>query len=190
MAIIFTRETNRVDVDIDSGARKMSLDPNLNVSGLAGGKDVYFHAGPLDQFRKEYTLTFPVVRISGRPNNNAQDVAEWLADTYFTGNNYGTGGGGGDATAANQVTMIGELQDIELDVEAVNTSVQGLITKTKGSDVTISYDSKEIVYHVGGGLDGKMNYISYKTGGRFGTEVARKTLYYDGNNKLQYTEVT
>lgn len=182
--IVFTREINRVDVDFDSGTRKISLEPTLNVSGAAAQDQIYLSVGPLDYVRQNSVLNFPVQEVSGRPNDNAPDVAEWLSDTYFFGNNYGVSvGGGGLSTEPKQDVMISELQDVE-------AAVVSLKSKTKGYDITESYDSKEIIYFVGGGLDGKMSYIIYKTGGRFGTEVARRTLYYDGNNELQYTEKT
>lgn len=184
--IVFTRGTNRVDVNIDSGIKRMSLDPNLQVSGIVSESVVYFSVGPLDFLRKNDVLSFPVVQISGRPNDNPVDVADWLATTYFSGNDYGGGGTGPGADYAKeskQDTMIAELQDVEA---AVNTAT----AKMKGSDVRVSFDSKQLVRFVGGGLDGKLSYVLFLTGGRFGTEVARRTFYYDGNNKLEYTEVT
>ena len=185
--IAFTRGTNRVDVNVDSGTKRMSLDPNLQITGIVGEDVVYFSVGPLDDQRKESVLTFPVLAISGRPNDNPFDVADWLAVNYFSGNDYSAGGGGtwplDYSTSGKQDTMITELQDVEAAVVAVNV-------KMKGVDILVTHDSKELVRFVGGGLDGKISYVLFLTGGRFGTEVARKTLYYDGNNKLQYTEVT
>lgn len=186
MAIIFTRELNRVDVDIDSGSRKHSFDPNLNVSGINGEGVIYLSVGPLDYSRSNAVLSFPVLKIPGRPNDSASDTAEWLSDDYFAGNNYLAGapsGGTGAATEAKQDTQISEIQDVE--AELINIK-----NKMKSADVSEVFDSKELVFYVGGGLDGKLSYVRYKTGGRFGTEVARRTLYYDGNNKLQYTEKT
>lgn len=183
--IVFTRGTNRVNVDIDSGTKRMSLDPNLQITGIGSESVVYFSVGPLDDQRKEYVLRFPVISISGRPNDNPADVSDWLSTTYFYGNEYGVGGGIGSdyAKEGKQDTMIAELQDVEAAVNAGTA-------KMKGSDVTTPHDSKQLVRFVGGSLDGKLSYILYLTGGRFGTEVARKTLYYDGNDKLEYTEVT
>jgi hypothetical protein len=182
--IVFTRGTNRVDVNIDSGTKRMSLDPNLQITGIVGESVIYFSVGPLDDQRERSVLTFPVLAISGRPNDNPFDIADWLAINYFFGNDYtGGGGGGGDASAANQVTQIALAGDID-------ASVQELVAKTKGSDMMTIHDAREFVRFVGGSLNGKISYILYLTGGRFGVEAARKTLYYDGNDKLQYTEVT
>lgn len=74
--------------------------------------------------------------------------------------------------------------DITYNKPLKSVSIKG------GSDITVVYDSKELVYFSGGSTNGKLNYVSYKIGGRLGTEVARKTLYYDGTRRLQYTEVT
>lgn len=184
MAIVFTREVNRVIVDFDSGARKVGLDPNLNVSGFTGEDNIYISTGRLDEQRSNVVLNFPVLRVSGRPNDNPPDVADWLNTNYFSGNNYGgTGPPSGDALAVHQVTQIG----LEGDIDA---SIQQLVAKTGSSGITIAYDAKEITYLSGGITDGMINYIVYKTGGRLGTEVARRTMFYDGNANLQYTEVT
>ena len=185
--VVFIRETNRVDVNIDNGIKRISLDPTLQVSGIVDEDIIYLSLGPKEGLRKEYVLSFKVIDITGRPNDNPSDVADWLKTTYFYGNDY-SGGGGGTwpadySTSGKQDLAIGELQDIEAAVLASTA-------KIKGSDVTVDHDSKHLVKYIGGGLDGKLSYVVYLTGGRFGTEVARKTLYYDGNNKLEYTEVT
>ena len=184
--VVFTRETNRVDANIDGGFKRISLDPNLQVSGIINENVIYLSLGPLEGLKKEYVLSFEIADITGRPNDNPVDVADWLRINFFFGNNYGSGGGTFPldyANSGNQATMISGLTDIEVAVLATTA-------KMKGSDVTTPFDSKQLVRYVGGGLDGKLSYITFLTGGRFGTEVARRTLYYDGNSKLEYTEVT
>lgn len=47
-------------------------------------------------------------------------------------NTAGGGGGGGDASAANQATMISELQGIEADVEQGNTTLSSILTELEG----------------------------------------------------------
>ncbi len=116
--------------------------------------------------------------INGRPNDDLEDVAEWLRDTYFTGLDI-TGGGswpGDYATSGNQTTIITELNNIETDIES-------LVDKTPTDLVTELHDYKEIVY-TGSNID----YISYKTGGSGGTEVARVTFTYDVDDNI--TEIT
>lgn len=118
---------------------------------------------------------FKPTDINGRPNDDLEDVAEFLRDTYFTGLTVSGGGGSWPvdyATSGNQTTQITELNNIETDLEA-------LVDKTPTDLVTEIHDYKEIVYS---GSD--IDYISYKTGGSGGSEVARVTFTYNGNGDI------
>ena len=89
--VTFTRNTNTVEVNTDGAL--MSVSPELSVNGLVGETKIYFSLGPLDYNRKNSVLAILISDIQGRPNNNAPDVAQWLADTYFSGLSGGGGGG-------------------------------------------------------------------------------------------------
>jgi hypothetical protein len=83
---------------------------------------------------KEYELLYTDVTVPSEAN------ADDLYATLLGYVNTTSGGGGGDASAANQVTMISELQDVntELDNITANTSVSSSSTILTQSTTVIS----------------------------------------------------
>lgn len=170
---------NTVEIDIN-GAEVHYVSVEAPVKGKAGG-DIVYVGEKIQLGNSGNYFRFKTTDINGRPSDDGAAVAEWLRDNYFTGLATATGGGGGgDASAANQLTMIAELQDIEADVEAGNVLTQTLINKTPTAQISEVYDHRSLVYDINGRLD----YVSYKTGGAGGSEVARLTFTYDGNDNI------
>ncbi len=166
--ITFTRTDNSVEMLIGSDAYYMPTDMMV-VAKVPQGK-IYITDSPLHVTTQ---ISFLPTDVNGRPGDDILVVTEWIRDTYFKGLVVSGGGGGGDATAANQVTAINELNAIEADIEA-------LVDKTPSDLVTELHDYKEVVYLGGGSID----YISYKTGGSGGSEVARLTFTYNGSGDI------
>lgn len=172
--ITFTRTGGSVEMDM--GGDVFYLTTELSVYAKANIGKIFIQSTPQTSNTSAF-ISFAPTEVNGRPSDGILAVAEWLRDTYFIGPASGGGGGGGDATAANQVTAIAELNNIETDLE-------GFSGKTASGLVTVAHDYKQIVYLGNGEID----YIAYKTGGSGGTEVARTTFAYDGN--LNITSIT
>jgi len=139
-------------------------------------------------------LKFLVTDINGRPSDDAVEVGQWLRDTYFTGvvPTSGGGGGGGDASAANQITMIGELQDIEVDVEAVSTKLDTVNTNLSDIESDLEdikfqnfivgeHDEREIAYVTSGNGIGEIETVTFKLAT---VTVNTLTFTYDSNDNL------
>jgi len=167
--ITFTKTGNSVEMDM--GNEVFYISTELNVYAKTNLNKIFLQSSPQTKDVVSF-ISFAPTEVNGRPSDNILAVAEWLRDTYFTGLTLSGGGGGGDATAANQLTEIAELNNIEADLE-------GFSSKTGSSLVTVAHDYKQIVYS-GDNID----YISFKTGGSGGTEVARLTYSYDGSNNI------
>jgi hypothetical protein len=164
----FSKTGNVVKVDLSGETYFVPADiPVFAVNGR-------IHLGSPPGNTKSYSKiwSFLATEINGRPSDDINDVAEWLAITYFNGIAGGSGGGGGtgDATAANQITQINKLTAIEADIEA-------FASKTESGMVTVPHDNIVIGYNV----NGTINYVAYRNGS---TEVARKTFSYDGNDNI------
>ena len=104
-----------------------------------------------------------------------------MRDTYFNGivPTSGSGGGsGGDASAANQLTMITELQEIEADVESVHEDVERI--RYQQFDIP-QHDEIELTYVTSGNGLGEVQNVIYKLSS---SEVARLTLSYDSSDNL------
>lgn len=165
--ITFSRTDNSVEMLIGTDAYYLPTDMMV-VAKVSQGK-IYITDSPVHVTTH---IAFAPTDVNGRPADDILVVAEWVRDTYFKGLVV-SGGGGGDATAANQVTQINELNAIEADVEA-------LVDKTPSDLVTELHDYKEVVYLMSGNID----YVAYKTGGSGGTEVARLTFTYNGSGDV------
>lgn len=170
--VTFTKTGNSVEMDL--GTDVHYLPTSMVVSAKVSSNKIFLAESPSPTTT---FIAFLPTEINGRPSDDILAVAEWMRDTYFTGLSVSGGGGGGDATAANQVTAIAELNNIESDIE-------GFSGKTESGLVTVAHDYKQIVYLGNGEID----YIAYKTGGSGGTEVARTTFTYDGS--LNITSIT
>jgi hypothetical protein len=168
--VTLVKTGNSVQVTFSSG-EVYYLQPDTTLFTRPNEGRIYINndvSNPTGHFR------FLPTDINGRPNDDLEDVAEFLRDTYFTGLDI-TGGGswpGDYATSGNQTTQIAELNAIEADVE-------GLAAKSAAGIITEEHDYKEIVYS---GSD--IDYISFKTGGSGGTLVATLTFAYNGNGDI------
>lgn len=179
--ITFARGTTNGNntVEINFGTEVHYVSPEAPVKGKSGDSLVYV-GDKLKLGNSGNYFKLKTTDINGRPSDDAAAVAEWLRDTYFFGIASATAGGSFPndySNSGNQVLAIGELQDINAEVAAANT-------KSGSSQVTVLYDHRSFNYNG----DDSLNYISYKTGGISGTEVARLTYTYDGNGNV--TEIT
>jgi hypothetical protein len=178
--ITFTKTDNSVEIDLH-GVESHFVSIEAAIIGKVGGTTIKI-SNILQGGNAKHTFTFNTTDINGRPSDDAQQVAEFLRDTYFSQLVVAVGGGGGgDATAANQTTMITELQDIEADVEASNALLTTIEGKLASSMITEVYNNQLFVYISGGNNDGEIDYISFLLGI---TEVARLTFTYDVDDNV------
>lgn len=175
----FTRTGNVVKVAVsttDSAILFMSPDSFVHVRD----NKIYIYQGDVYQpiFPDRNGFVLSVFDINGRPSDDLNTVAQWLIDNYFYGQDYSAGGGGGgDATAANQVTQITQLSDIDTNLDTVNSTLTAFSNKTASAFVEVPFDKKVFAYLGSGDID----YISYELSA---SEVARLTFGYNGANEL------
>jgi len=186
--ITFTRGSgiNSNTVEIDFGGEVHYVSPEAPVKGKVGENKVFI-GDKLKLGNSSNFFSLLTTSINGRPSDDGAAVAEWLRDTYFYG--IASGGAGGSfpadyANSGNQATMISELQDVEAAVVAVGTEATNIKNKIGSSQVTELFDHKTINYNP----SGTINYVSYLVGGAAGSEVARLTFTYDGNDNI--TQIT
>lgn len=166
--VTFTRTVNSVEISFDD-KEKHYISPSSSV--LAREDDSYIVIADFVQGKsgtRRYKID--VEEINGRPSDLPVQVAEWLRDTYFAGQDYsGTGGGGtGDASAANQLTQIAR-------ADTTISDLNDFANKSGAALVTEEFDEKVIVYS--DAENGVIDYIRYNL---LGVEVARETFTYDG----------
>ena len=132
MAIQITNNTNTLDIDFDGNGDQYSVYKTNVTLEKSGDYVVIVDSGRVPA--KEYELLYTDVTVPSEAN------ADDLYATLLGYVNTTSGGGGGDASAANQVTMISELQDVntELDNITANTSVSSSSTILTQSTTVIS----------------------------------------------------
>jgi len=132
MAIQITNNTNTLDIDFDGNGDQYSVYKTNVMLEKSGDYVVIVDSGRVPA--KEYELLYTDVTVPSEAN------ADDLYATLLGYVNTTSGGGGGDASAANQVTMISELQDVntELDNITANTSVSSSSTILTQSTTVIS----------------------------------------------------
>lgn len=161
MAIQITNSTNTLDIDFDGNGDQYSVYKTNVTLEKSGDYVVIVDSGRVPA--KEYKLLYTNVTV---PSEASADALYETLRGYL---NTGSGGGGGDASAANQVTMISELQDIntELDNITANTSTNAtavnqqdiisklaaLDAKTYGINPKIEESPQELLRLIHGGID-------------------------------------
>ena len=132
MAIQITNNNNTLDIDFDGNGDQYSVYKTNVTLEKSGDYVVIVDSGRVPA--KEYELLYTDVTVPSEAN------ADDLYATLLGYVNTTSGGGGGDASAANQVTMISELQDVntELDNITANTSVSSSSTILTQSTTVIS----------------------------------------------------
>lgn len=106
----------------------------------------------------------------------------------------------GLATEAKQDTAISELQSIDAKLDSQATAANqstanaslstiagdttSLDAKLRSADVTEAHDYRAYTYVAAGNGAGKVETITYKSGGSGGSTVATQTFTYDANDRV------
>lgn len=132
MAIQITNSTNTLDIDFDGNGDQYSVYKTNVTLEKSSDYVVLVDSGRVPA--KEYKLLYTNVSVPSEASADA--LYETLRGYLNTGSG---GGGGGDASAANQVTMISELQDINTELD--NISATDFATSAKQEEVKTKLDS-------------------------------------------------
>jgi hypothetical protein len=128
MAIQITNNVATLDIDFDGNGDQYSINKANITLEKSGDYVVIVDSGRVPA--KEYKVNYNDVTS---PSSADAD------DLYATILGYLNNGGGGDATAGNQLTMISELEDINTELD--NISATDFATSAKQEEVKTKLDS-------------------------------------------------
>lgn len=128
MAIQITNNVATLDIDFDGNGDQYSINKANITLEKSGDYVVIVDSGRVPA--KEYKVNYNDVTS---PSSADAD------DLYATILGYFNNGGGGDATAGNQLTMISELEDINTELD--NISATDFATSAKQEEVKTKLDS-------------------------------------------------
>lgn len=128
MAIQITNNVATLDIDFDGNGDQYSINKANITLEKSGDYVVIVDSGRVPA--KEYKVNYNDVTS---PSSADAD------DLYATILGYLNNGGGGDATAGNQLTMISELEDINTELD--NISAKDFATSAKQEEVKTKLDS-------------------------------------------------
>lgn len=131
MAIQITNNTTTLDIDYTGNGDQYSIYKTNITLEKSGDYVVIVDSGRVPA--KEYKLLYSDVTVPA--NTDADDLYSILLGYINTT----SGGGGGDATASNQLTAISELVDINTELD--NISAKDFATSAKQEELKTKLDS-------------------------------------------------